>query len=360
MPINTSNISPEIFEEPSEEVLGKLSKENAEFVKIAHKKAKSVADSSLKLLKEEKQRLEKIKSEENEKRLRELEEREQQIKDGLDIYSLGYPKPTIKKDLKKGKVFAEHGNKLGYIFIGDTKKAVISKVDGKNVNSPKISMVIGGGLEASFLRKENKSLDVDPTDDEIIGSSAEFSLMSMYDIDTDGILTIPQLKNRSTIKAKADALELSAKEIVIIRSKGEAYFSNGDRMLAPGGVHIISGVKAKSDKYIDPEPMVLGKKLSDALIEVVDQVAEINSAIISISEDIMNLKQFLSAHTHISPVGPTSPSAELIASILPTISKTIINFSNGYSRVVNLEMLKTNRLLALSSDSFMSTHNRVN
>lgn len=361
MPNNTVNINNSIGDEPSKEYLLKFSKDKREQIKINFKKAKSVKEEKLSLLEAEKEKLNKLKSQENEIRLQELQTREQQVKDALEAYSANFPSPVIE-ETENGQTF-KHKNKLGYIFIGDTEKAVFAKKDGKSVNSPKISMVVGGGLEAAYVKEP---LKINPTQEKILGISAELSLISMYDLDIKGIgpnENVSFLKNRSVVKAKADALELSAKEIVVIRSLGEAYLSQGDRLLSPGGVHVISGMNTETKKITSPEPMVLGKKLSDTLVDMVDKMSELNSEIIKISEDIMNLKTFLMAHIHISnaPGLPTSPSAELISSLLSTIpSKSIPTITNSYTRIVNLEMLKTNRLMALSKESFMSQYNRVN
>jgi hypothetical protein len=105
----------------------------------------------------------------------------------------------------------------------------------------------------------------------------------------------------------------------------------------------------------------LGKKLSDTIIEIVDKLSEINSTILSMNEDMLALKIALLAHFHVSAVGPVSPSADLAASVAPTIaSKTVLNISNGYSSLINLELLKTNKLTALSPEKFLSDYNRVN
>jgi len=184
----------------------------------------------------------------------------------------------------------------------------------------------------------------------------------MSDVMVDGIFgKVTQLSNRAAIRTNTDVLELSAKETVIIRSLGTSYNSKGVRILTPGGVHIISGQTTTEKKIKEPEPMVLGKALADTIQELVSKISEMNSVMISMNEDILNLKGALLTHFHIGAGGPTAPSADLAANILPTlISETTLNIMNGYSNLINLEILKANKLTAFSAGKFLSEFNRVN
>jgi hypothetical protein len=353
---NTVNQDKLPWQEPSEEILGKLDKADANKIREDYKKAKSARDNALQKLKEDKEKNKNITDQE-------FQERQKQIEDGIKLlYEKKIAVPIIENG-KNGTIVSKHKNKLGFIFIGDVKKAEESD---KEINAPKISMVIGGGLESAFNPNSGQQNSIDPRDDQIIGASAELHLVSLSDIDVKGILNINTLSNRSAIKAKADVIDFSAREMVIIRSLGEAYTGSGARVLAPGGVHIISGhnyKKSSGEETLikEPEPMVLGKKLSDTIIEIVDKLSEINSTILSMNEDMLALKIALLAHFHVSAVGPVSPSADLAASVAPTIaSKTVLNISNGYSSLINLELLKTNKLTALSPEKFLSDYNRVN
>ena len=262
---------------------------------------------------------------------------------------------------KNGTIVSEHKNKLAFIFIGDVKKA--EEFEQYELNAPKISMVIGGGLETTYNPSTGEIIKIDPREDSILGISAQFHLISMADIDVKGILPITTLKNRSAVRAEADIIEMSANEAVFVRSLGRPYNSSGSRIMTPGGVHIISGQNTDKKNIKEPEPMVLGKGLVDTLFQLVEKISEINSTMMSMNEDILQLKASLITHTHIATTlgALTTPSADLVASVAPTMaSKTTLNITNGYANLINLEMLKTNNLTALSPNTFLSAFNRVN
>lgn len=354
----TTNIDKKPYDFPSLEVLAKLRKEDREVIIQNYKLAKQERSDAYKKIAEEKSSFGKLKSEEQSQEVeqgKKLEVLQQRVDREISkTYSKKAAIPSIIEG-DNGSVVSKHKNKMAFIFIGDAKKAELDKKN--SVNAPKISLIVGGGLESTYK-------ELDPREDKLIGPAVQLHLTSLADIDVNGILPIKSLNNRSAIRAKADVLELSASEAVIIRSLGDAYGSKGHRVMTPGGVHIISGQSTADKKLKAPEPMVLGKKLSDVIIELTEKLSEINSTIISMNEDIMELKVSLLTHTHPVipvPVPIAGPSIDLALLVTPTMAaKTLLNMMNAYSSLVNLELLKTNRLTALSPGKFLSDFNRVN
>lgn len=351
----TNNLDTPPFDKPSDEILAKHAPQARESIKELSERARKERDRAIQELNKQKEKKIIDNQEDYKKRLQEIDE-------GLKkLYSKPVSIPaTIEGN--NGKIEVKHKNKLAFIFIGDTKQAEEDKKN--NVNAPKISLVVGGGLESAF---NDKVVNVDPRENEIIGVSSQIHLISKVDIDVKGILPneVSTLFNRSAVKTKADVLEFTANEIVIIRSLGEAYNSQGAKTFTPGGVHIVSGMNSGENKIKEPQPMVLGKNLSDTLTKVLDLIADINSTIINMNTDILSLKVSLLAHFHtIStpvPGSPTTPSIDLAATVAPTIAtKTALNISNSYSNLINLELLKTNKLTPFSAEKFLSDFNRVN
>lgn len=342
----TGNILEYASGKPSEEFLGKFSKERAD--KLKENAAKKL---------EEKQKLEKsipngLSKEDYQARQAEIDQKVNQI------FPATNPKP-IKIIGENGAIVSQHKDKLAFIFIGDTHKAENSN---SKINAPKISMIVGGGLETTVDPNTGKPTEIDPRKDYLIGVSSQLHLISVSDIDVAGILNIDTLKNRSSIKTEADVLELNAGEVVLIRSLGRPYKSGGARTLTPGGVHIISGQHTEKAP-LKSEPMVLGKSLSDALLQMTEKISDINSVLLSINQDILDLKIALVAHTHVAsgPAAPTTPSIDLIASLAPSIAtKTVLSITNAYSNLINMELLKLNNLTPLSEQKFLSSYNRVN
>lgn len=347
----TINTNPNPYDTPSKEFLSKMSNKYQQEIKELSYKAKQAREDAYKKLNEDKEKSKNLTQDQ-------IKERQSLIDEQITkLYSTPQPKPPIEVG-KSGTLPAEHKNKLAFIFIGDDIKGESDK--NNLINSPKISFVVGGGLE-SAIGEAPKTID--PRTNKIIGVSSEFHITSLTDINVEGILPISSLSNRSAIIAKSDVIDLSAREVVVIRSLGEAYGSKGQRVMSPGGVHIISGQNTNKVKINEPQPMVLGKNLNDTLVKILEEVGNLNSAIININTDILALKISLMAHFHIAtgPAAPTSPSADLVASVAPTIpTKTVMNISNAYSTLINLEMIKANNLTSLSPQRFVSDFNKVN
>lgn len=257
-----------------------------------------------------------------------------------------------------GLIPVAHKNKLAFVFVGDTEKSESNELF--DINAPKICFAVGGGLETFYDPNNNKLASIKPKNDYMPEASAQLHLISNSDIDVEGILEIPTLKNRSAIKAESDVLDFSAKEVVFIRSLGRPYNSSGTRVFTPGGVHIVSGTNLKEEEK--PQPMVLGRSLMDFLSTFTDLVNLLVSTVINISSDLINLKLVLKDHVHfISPQTGPLPSASVLAYVIQTaIKDDLVNVGNLYSILLNLEMQKTNHLTALSSKKFISEFNKVN
>lgn len=287
-------------------------------------------------------------------------ESEAKIRESYNEASIEFPIPVSIKG-KNGEVVSKHKNKLGLIFIGDAEKA--ENLEKSKINAPKISMIIGGGLESSYNPIDNKVAEIDLRKDFFPMASAQFHLISLTDIDTRGILSAPSIDNIAAIKMESDVLELSSRKYVFIRSLGRPYLADGTKQNTPGGVFIVSG---QSD-MTTPEPMVLGQKLSTTLQELVTQINKINSVVCDIVDDILTLKTSLMAHFHpIAPIpGPpflvAAQSLDLIGNLSTTIAtKTSINMFNSTANKINLETFKINNLTPYSSKKFISEFNRVN
>lgn len=343
----------------SPEFLGKFSKTQQEKLKKISKQKNDEIQKALKKQKEEREKLGKLPTIQQ-INIKELEDNK--LEEINKLYSIDGPKQKIASK-HDGQIAGEHKTKLGFIFIGDS--SAYSRDPKALTSVPKISMAVGGVLQASNKPGSEEVNEIDPRSDNLIGVASQFHLLSLTDIDVKGILPISMLKKRSSVKAEADALELYSNEIVLIRSLGRPYkVGTGARTLTPGGVHIISGMHTE-EKPLNPEPMVLGKTLADVISEIVGKISDINSVLINMNEDMLNLKLSLMAHVHFSPGPvpgtPTSPSVDLALSVAPSIAtSTVRNITNTYSHLINLELLKTNNLTPLSEKNFLSQFNRVN
>lgn len=354
--INTSNVDSLVFQMQSIEAALKQNIEQQKktvenFIKAQKDKLESAKSLNKKLADGS------ILPEEYQKKIKEVD-------DNLNQIYHRSPTPDVQKG-KNGSIVAKHKNKLGFIFIGDTLNA--EENDLFNVNSPKITLAVGGALETSFDPFKNNPAFVDPREEFIPQASAQIHLISSSDIDVEGIAAESAFRNKSAVKIRSDVLDFSANQAVIIRSLNTPYIA-GVRSYSPGGVHIVSGNKEAGGEYKDPEPMVLGNSLSNTLIEMMKIISELASIVNNINNGLINLKQVLGSHTHLvqiapppAPPIPTLLSPEInVYNTITAITEDLLNTGNIYSNMLNMEIKKLNDLMEMSPKSFTSKFNRVN
>jgi len=97
------------------------------------------------------------------------------------------------------------------------------------------------------------------------------------------------------------------------------------------------------------------------LASLYDRVNELSSAIIDLSQENIKLLTALSLHTHVSPVGPTTPSVDLPATTIPSIfAVTNIGPVNGLKNKINLLFDEINYTFSLGNKYINSDFNRTN
>lgn len=132
--------------------------------------------------------------------------------------------PTAKvENGNNGETAAKHKNKLGFIFIGDTEKSENTELF--NVNAPKITLAVGGALETTYNPQKNELATIDPRKDFIPQASAQIHIISSADTDVYGIAGQSAFNNKSTIKMRADVLDIASNQAVLIRSLNPPYVS---------------------------------------------------------------------------------------------------------------------------------------
>lgn len=254
---------------------------------------------------------------------------------------------------------AEHGNKFALITLNDTKQA--NNPDIK-ANSPKFSVYIGNGTEP-FKSSDGKQIATfDVQDDNQPSIAAQFHVTSLSNLSTKNLLktfNIPgeQLKNVSAVKAKADAIELSGNQMVIISAGSTSKNSNGFKSAVPGGVHIYAG--DRDSEFSEPsQPMVLGNNLKKALEEIYKTLQSLSSNISDINLEIMQMKVGLMVHFH-PPLAPPSPT--LVAQFAPTLlTNDLRRTLNSYSDMINHQLKRINRTLPITKMKVLSSYNTVN
>lgn len=166
------------------------------------------------------------------------------------------------------------------------------------------------------------------------------------------------IKNASSIAMGADAIRFVSKDggIRLITHAAGVAKSSGKPINSSAGIHIIAGNNKES-----LEPMVLGNKLKTAIRKLNKRFDALASTIQKISQEQVSLMVALASHTHVSPVGPTSPSFELIPKTM-SLAQTLA--ADGLASVltnrVNSLIDEFNSTQNIGADSILSDLNKVN
>jgi len=162
------------------------------------------------------------------------------------------------------------------------------------------------------------------------------------------------VSNRSAVISNAEVIQHRGNELIELVVGSGAYRASGPRITSTGGVYMI-----KAGKEENLQPMVLGKNLRAAILELVDFINKLSTRVVEIRKDMILLKTFLMAHVHISPVGPTTPSPDLAATLGTSFIKEGFEVANSVSNTINLEIFKFNNLLPFSGNKILSEDHKL-
>jgi len=244
--------------------------------------------------------------------------------------------------------------------ITSTKKGTAAVVVGynkgkPNLNSPSIILFTRG------VGTENDNLEMDPSillnpnaSQHILVPSHVISSCSNVMLKSYGSEYIAE--NRSVVMSNADIVQLRGNEVIELVAGTSAYRTAGSRINSFGGVHLI-----KSGKERDIQPMVLGRNLSAAILDLATLTNSLSSRIVALRKDLMLLKGFLLAHVHIAtgPGAPTSPSPDLPATLLPSFVSDGFETANSITNTINLEIFKLNYLFPFSDKKILSQDHKL-
>ena len=204
------------------------------------------------------------------------------------------------------------GENNNFIILGrDRPRGLKSGYGGKgDTHSGKIDIVVGmQGINVKEEAKDGQRLYTDP--DPIL-DAARIYISQKTDVDDNFHLKdgkVGNLKTRSAIAIKADGVRVIGREGIKLVTGTDKYNSQGVEISSVSGIDLIAG---NIDSEIEPIPK--GKKLAAALEDLTKMVENLNDIVTNLSTNQGKLIQDLMNHTHVSPVGPTTPSPDFIVS----------------------------------------------
>ena len=166
------------------------------------------------------------------------------------------------------------------------------------------------------------------------------------------------IKDVSSIAMGADAIRFVSKDggIRLITHAPGVAKSSGKDINSSAGIHIIAGNNKKS-----LEPMVLGNKLRITIRNLNKRIDKLATVIQKISAAQIKLMVTLASHTHMSPVGTTSPSFELVPDTLSMVQElSTEGLASVLTARVNILIDEFNSTQNIGADSILSGLNRVN
>ena len=105
--------------------------------------------------------------------------------------------------------------------------------------------------------------------------------------------------------------------------------------------------------------MVLGNKLNKDLDEMHDLIRDLRSRVFNLGTQVMKISGMLGVHTHVSAVGPVSPSPSLAANAMMSVPGQIKEVFEDVAHAINSITSKLNRTDAFKS-SFKSDYHKLN
>lgn len=261
-----------------------------------------------------------------------------------------------KVEFKNYEWKAFHGNKFAFITLNDTNVA-----REKQANAPKFSVYVGNGFEPSKSLDEKQLANFDPKNTDQKTIAAQFHVTSLTDVSLKNLSSTAKepSRNRSAIKGRADVVEFSGNDVIILNANDVSRTSSGKRLNNPSGVHIYTGDR-NSFTAKQSQPMVLGNSLNDVITDIKESLDQTNKEIMNINITILKMKIALVAHFH-PPLGLV-PSPTLAAQFIPEMAVSDIKrLLNNVIDIINGIFEEINSLpISKSTKNFLSQYNTVN
>tara|TARA_R110002110_G_scaffold62565_3_gene174442 strand:- start:5123 stop:6037 length:915 start_codon:yes stop_codon:yes gene_type:complete len=162
-------------------------------------------------------------------------------------------------------------------------------------------------------------------------------------------------KSVSAIGIKADAVRIIGDMGIKLVTRSSASNSKGGS-IAPNGIELVA-----NNDDAELQPIVRGDNMVEALSALEDKIAELSSCVLNFLKDQSSFNDSLTSHTHVSPVGPTLSSAELVPAGMNATMSTVQAQVDNFEGRVNLNINWHNKYLnPVSSKYICSKYNKVN
>jgi hypothetical protein len=197
---------------------------------------------------------------------------------------------------------------MNHIILGRDRPSDLKSGYGGQGNSHAGAIDIVTGLGGMLGRQVNSEGEKVYTNKSMFLDAARIYVSQKTDIDKnfglqDGTIGSPNA--RSGIAIKADGVRIIGREGIKLVTSTDTYNSQGVNIGGEiAGIDLIAGNETKVHSL---EPLVKGKKMAQALMDLAELVRDLNSTCRSILQTTISNHVEFASHIHVCSVGPTTP-----------------------------------------------------
>lgn len=177
-------------------------------------------------------------------------------------------------------------------------------------------------------------------------------------------------KGKSGIALKADAVRIIARNGIKLVTGTDKKNGEGHDINSTLGIDLIAGndeaelsgplQSFESGETNFLQPLIKGENLTAALTELGEQLGDLSMRFDKFSDAQIKYNSSLQYHTHITVMGPTTPSIELTPSFLGTnVKQNVLSTSKSMPQLKNVSTWKNNYLLPTGDLYICSRYNRT-
>lgn len=265
--------------------------------------------------------------------------------------------PIATRNNSPGEVEYANENNASIILGRDRINTKDSGYGGRgDTQCGAIDLVVGLGANRDLFDQNGNKIAIDPNfekDPARIYISQKSNVDEAFGL-VDG--TYGSATTKSSVSVKADNVRIISRESTKIVAGIDEFNSQGSERRGNYGVDIIAN-NDDSDLQFIPK----GENLVESLRAVIKHVDDLSGILETFVRNQMMINSVLMGHIHTSASGPTSPSIELAATIIPANSEIASkSYSSLIAHKLNSAIIKLNYLTKLGSRYINSKFNKVN
>lgn len=250
-------------------------------------------------------------------------------------------------------VFPQDPKTNANIVVGKDRPASRFSGKGSDTGAAAIDIVVG--------RMGDQIVEGAKVDPDFVRDAARIYLSQKTDVDVNlGVVagSTGLSNNKSAIAIKADSVVVVGREKIKFVTGTDAKNSQGADIRSIGGIELIAG-----NQDTEPEAMVLGTKLTNALGRFADHVTDLNGIVKHALTVQMDFNSAVQNHFHYSPWygNPTQPSDACMAKGAKTSMDHLQESQRSLtSNQSNIASWKQNNLCESGRDFINSRWNKLN